>query len=271
MRHRLVSVSAEAGVALDFEGDGGLKKVVAQALVLALGGGSWPETGATGEWREMLERCGVAIRPFQASNCGWEVAWPAEVLEKMEGRPLKNISASAGAEKVRGELLVTRYGLEGGALYALGGALRGMQSPLLTVDFKPDSSEDSLVARLGSARTNYLEEGAARWRLGDPVRCLLKALRGAAPFQSGLEAARFVKACPIVLSGPRPLSEAISTAGGVDWRDLDGNLMLRGLPGVFLAGEMVDWDAPTGGYLMQGCFATGTRAGARAAQYLGGE
>jgi hypothetical protein len=142
-----------------------------------------------------------------------------------------------------------------------------MQKPVLTLDFKPDSSEASLVARLGSARRHYLEEGGKRWRLGDSAVWLLKTMRGAEPFHSGAEAARFVKSCQLPLLGPRPLSEAISSAGGVDWSALDDNLMVGHLPGVFMAGEMLDWEAPTGGYLIQGCFSTGTRAGAGAAKY----
>lgn len=267
MRHRLQALRQAGGIELEFLVDGALRQVHADAVVLALGGGSWPQTGSAGDWGPLLERCGVSVRPLVPSNCGWEVAWPQDLPGQVEGKPLKNISGCADGEKVRGELLVTRYGLEGGIAYALTGALREMQKPVLTLDFKPDSSEASLVARLGSARRHYLEEGGKRWRLGESAVWLLKTMRGAEPFQSGAEAAQFVKSCPIPLLGPRPLSEAISTAGGVEWGALDESLMLGRLPGVFVAGEMLDWDAPTGGYLMQGCFATGTRAGGGAATY----
>lgn len=268
MRHRLQSLRRTDGIELDFGVDGSLRQFHAEAVVLALGGGSWPQTGSVGDWVQALETCGIPVRPLEPSNCGWEVAWPKDLLEQVEGKPLKNVSGSAGGEAVRGELLVTRYGLEGGIVYALTGALREMQKPVLTLDFKPDSSEASLVARLGSARRHYLEEGGKRWRLGDSAVCLLKTMRGAEPFHSAAEAARFVKSCQLPLLGPRPLSEAISTAGGVDWSALDDNLMVGHLPGVFMAGEMLDWEAPTGGYLIQGCFSTGTRAGAGAAKHL---
>ena len=267
MRHRLQALRRAKGIELDFTVDGALRQVHAAAVVLALGGGSWPQTGSAGDWVQVLDTCGVPVSPLLPSNCGWEVAWPQDLLEQVEGKPLKNVSGSAGGETVRGELLVTRYGLEGGIVYALAGALREMQKPVLTLDFKPDSSEASLVARLGSARRHYLEEGGKRWRLGETAVWLLKTMRGAEPFASGVEAAQFVKSCPIPLLGPRPLSEAISTAGGVDWSALDEQLMLGCLPGVFVAGEMLDWEAPTGGYLIQGCFSTGTRAGAGAAKY----
>jgi hypothetical protein len=270
MRHHLRTIARGSAVNLGFELDGAFVEIHADAAVLALGGGSWSQTGSTGEWVEMLRRSGIDVRHLAASNCGWEVDWPEDFKERFEGRPLKNVSARAGAGAVRGELLVTRYGLEGGAIYALTSSLHAMSRPVLTVDFKPDSSVESLVARLGSARRNYLEEGGARWRLGDVAMGLLTTLRGGIPFGSPFEAAEYVKGCPICLRGPRPVEEAISTAGGVVWSELDDALMLRRLPGVFLAGEMLDWDAPTGGYLMQGCFSTGTRAGECAATYLSG-
>lgn len=268
MRHRLSSLEAGVALSLGFDADGAPCRFTADAVVLALGGASWPGTGSTGDWLELLRGLGVHVRPLQPANCGWEVEWPVEMQSVLEGKPLKNLSATAGGVSVRGELLVTRYGLEGGILYALSHALREMPSPVLRVDFKPESSEASLVARLGSARRNYLEEGGTRWRLGETALLLLQHFRGGIPFASGAEAAHFVKNCPISLRGPRPVEEAISTAGGVGFEQLDDALMVRQLPGVFVAGEMLDWEAPTGGYLMQGCFASGTRAGLSAARYL---
>jgi uncharacterized flavoprotein (TIGR03862 family) len=255
-------------VNLEFEVNGERVTFGAEAVVLALGGGSWPETGSDGGWVRALNDLGVRVSPLKASNCGWEADWTEAIRKNCEGMPLKNVQASAGGVSVRGELLLTRYGLEGGIVYALSSVLRAMTHPALVVDFKPDSSEESLVARLGSTRRNFLEEAVRRWRLEERLLWLFQDLRRGLRFSSGLEVARFVKNCPISLRRPRPLSEAISTAGGVEWSEVNGNLMLHRFPGVFVAGEMLDWDAPTGGYLMQGCFASGTRAGVGALKYL---
>ena len=267
MRQRWTGLRSEKPLELEFSGasdetrDCAVHVVRAGAAVLALGGASWPQTGSTGVWTNTLAELGVKIAPLVASNCGWECAWPQEVLEQCEGKPLKNVRVSAGAECVRGELLVTRYGLEGGALYALGAALRAHPRPTLSIDFKPDSSPESLLARLGSARHNFLEEAALRWRLGETVNCLLRGLLRDSPPGSAEAMVLAVKHCEIRLEKSRPVEEAISSAGGVRFEELDESLMVRDLPGVFVAGEMLAWDAPTGGYLLQGCFSTGTCAG----------
>ena len=267
LRHRWNSLeSAGRGWRLSFEHDGTSVSTEAEAVVLAFGGGSWPDTGSDGRWVPALAGLGVAVSPLAPANCGWEVAWSPEVLVAAEGKPLKNLVAKAGADSVAGELLVTRYGLEGGAVYALGAALRGMAEPTLTIDFKPSLSAESLVRKLGLCRRNFLAEGVARWRLGPAVEAVVVQAAGTRDFVSAEALVAAVKGCRIRLGRPRPIDEAISSAGGVRWEELDRDLMLRRLPGVFVAGEMVDWEAPTGGYLMQGCFATGTRAarGARA-------
>jgi uncharacterized flavoprotein (TIGR03862 family) len=267
MRQRWTGLRSEKPLELEFSGasdetrDCAVHVVRAGAAVLALGGASWPQTGSTGVWTNTLAELGVKIAPLVASNCGWECPWPQEVLEQCEGKPLKNVRVSAGAECVRGELLVTRYGLEGGALYALGAALRAHPRPTLSIDFKPDSSSESLLGRLGSARHNFLEEAALRWRLGETVNCLLKGLLRDSPPESVEAMVRAVKHCEIRLEKSRPVEEAISSAGGVRFEELNDSLMVRELPGVFVAGEMLAWDAPTGGYLLQGCFSTGTCAG----------
>lgn len=159
-----------------------------------------------------------------------------------------------------GELLVTRYGLEGGIIYQLGPALRAMATPEIVIDFKPAHTSTQLVKKLGNCQRNFLAEARSRWRLSDAAFAILDNLPGRPPFPSAVALAVTVKGCALRLTGPRPLAEAISSAGGVRWAELDSALMVRRLPGVFVAGEMIDWDAPTGGYLMQGCFATGSRA-----------
>jgi predicted flavoprotein YhiN len=159
-----------------------------------------------------------------------------------------------------GELLVTNYGLEGGAIYQLGPALRAMPEPEICIDFKPAHTVEQLVKKLGNCPRNFLPEARSRWKLSDAAFAILANLPRRAPFTSAESLAATVKNCALRLTGPRPLAEAISSAGGIRWSELDSTLMLRRLPGFFVAGEMIDWDAPTGGYLMQGCFATATRA-----------
>ncbi|HEX4084956.1 MAG TPA: TIGR03862 family flavoprotein [Chthoniobacteraceae bacterium] len=253
-------LSDRGDVQVDFQvGGGGHSKVQADAVILALGGGSWPQTGSNGEWTKIMESLGVAVAPLEPANCGWECAWSKQLLAIAEGKPLKNISVSAGGKVSKGELLVTKYGLEGGALYELGPALRGVENPVISIDFKPSTTLRKLVTRMESARGNYLEEARQRWRLGDAAVAIL-ANSDTAPYGSAEALAREVKDCHLRLTQARPLAEAISSAGGVRWRELDAGLMLEKLPGVFLAGEMIDWEAPTGGYLLHGCFATATQA-----------
>ncbi len=235
----------------------------ADAMILALGGGSWPETGSDGAWTGLLESLGLAVHPLAAANCGWEHEWPPEVLARAEGKPLKNIHVRAGDTVAVGELLITRYGLEGGAIYQLGAALRAMAEPAIAIDFKPTFTVERLVAKMESARRNFLAEALVRWRIGDAAYALLADRT----WPDALSLARAVKHCVIPLRGPRPIAEAISSAGGVCWSELDAGLMVRRFPGLFVAGEMVDWEAPTGGYLMQGCFATGTHAARSAVEW----
>jgi hypothetical protein len=238
--------------------------VAAHAVVLALGGASWPETGSDGTWPSLLTADGVELAPFVAANCGWNVAWPAAVRERAEGLPLKNLSVSAGEETVAGELLITRYGLEGGAIYRLGPILRAMPRPELRIDFKPQVRAEVLRDRvLELAEPN---EWFQRWKLSPGAVAIIESFYPEDCAERARAVAR-IKNLVLPLGSPRPIAEAISTAGGVLWRELDETLMLCKMPGVFLAGEMIDWEAPTGGYLLQGCFSTGTRAGRAAAQY----
>lgn len=246
----------------------GERSVEADAVILALGGGSWPETGSDGAWTSILEKLGIEIAPLAPANCGWEVAWPADVLAH-EGAPLKNIVARASGVEVRGELLITRYGIEGGAIYALGPALRALDEAEIEIDFKPAFSTEQLINSLPPAERVSLIEACRCWRL-DAASASILGTR-VPLLATPAELAEVVKSCRIRLIQPRPLAEAISTAGGVKWRELDDSLMLRALPGIFVAGEMIDWEAPTGGYLIQGCFATGTRAARGAVAWLAPE
>ena len=254
---------------VDFRVGGQVRTYDADRVILALGGGSWPETGSDGTWVPILQPLGIATAPLQPANCGWEIPWPAELLAAAEGQPLKNITARAGDTSARGELLITRYGLEGGVIYQLGASLRAAPSPELIVDLKPDSTVEQLVAKLGPIRRNFLAEARSRWRLSTAAHALLAYGAAREEIASAETLAGMTKNCCLRLTGPRPLAEAISSAGGVCWDELDDHLMLKKLPGVFLAGEMIDWEAPTGGYLLQGCFATGTRAGRGALHWRG--
>jgi uncharacterized flavoprotein (TIGR03862 family) len=239
-------------------------QATADAVVFALGGGSWRRTGSDGAWVEIFEKHGISQHPLAPANCGWEHAWPAAVLEVAEGKPLKNLHVSAGGRTVIGELMVTRYGLEGGAIYQLGRELRAMAEPALSLDFKPTFTVAQLVAKMESVRRDVLAEARRRWKLSDAACAIL----GRRDWVDAAALAHEVKDCRILLTAPRPLDEAISSAGGVAWEELDARMMLKKLPGIFVAGEMIDWEAPTGGYLMQACFATGTRAGKAAAEWV---
>jgi uncharacterized flavoprotein (TIGR03862 family) len=265
VHHRWTGLRREAAWMLDFQTPEGPRTHAADAVVLAMGGGSWPEAGSDGAWVGTLEKLGVEVAPLRAANCGWECAWPRAVLEVAEGQPLKSIVVRAGEIAVPGELLITKYGLEGGAIYRLGAALRAMPEPQIAIDFKPASTVEQLVAKMGPIRRNFLVEAQARWKLNDAVFAILS---GGQTWKSAAALAAHVKNFPLALTGPRPIAEAISSAGGVCWRELDDDLMLRKAPGVFVAGEMIDWEAPTGGYLIHGCFATGMRAGQGAATFL---
>ncbi|CAN5668237.1 NAD(P)/FAD-dependent oxidoreductase [soil metagenome] len=245
----------------DFSGGDAVK---AHALALALGGASWPETGSNGAWPELLVQHGIQVAPWQAANCGWNVDWPPRLLERAEGLPLKNLSVTVGSESVSGELLITRYGIEGGAIYRLGPLLRAMVQPQIAIDLKPQLTVDALRARL--ANSTSPNEWLRVLKLSPSATALLETYFADELADAEKLIAR-IKSFPLRLTSPRPIAEAISSAGGVRWHELDENLMLRKLPGVFLAGEMIDWEAPTGGYLLQGCFATGTRAGRAAAAW----
>ncbi len=260
--HRLVSLEPGNPWQLGFENGA---TATADAVILALGGGSWQRTGSDGAWGEMLDRLDIARHPLCPANCGWEHAWPADLLEIAEGLPLKNIHASAAGKTVIGELMVTRYGLEGGAIYQLGATLRQMRHPAIAIDFKPTFTLERLVAKMQSVRRDFLREARARWKLGDAALAILSGK--SCPDAASL--AREVKHCVVTLTGPRPLDEAISSAGGVRWAELDADLMVKRHPGLYVAGEMIDWEAPTGGYLIQGCFATGARAAAAAVTRTG--
>ena len=264
MNHRWTGLRHGLLMHVQFSGQGESITRQHDAVVLALGGGSWPGTGSDGGWVGILKNLGIAVRPLLSANCGWECDWTPETRVSVEGRPLHNLHVRAGDTVAIGELMLTRYGIEGTLIYELGRTLRKMESPEIRIDFKPTFTFGQLARKMESAKRNFLKEARERWKLPEAACAILAQLHG--PFDSAEALARVVKDCRIPLTGPRALAEAISSAGGVCWSELDDTLMLQKLPGVYCAGEMIDWEAPTGGYLLQGCFATGTRAGAASAR-----
>ena len=266
-RHKWTSVRAASGKwELEFQTPLGTQFLKAEAVVFALGGGSWPQTGSDGSWQAAFRALGIEVSPLVPANCGWEVAWPRQTIDEAAGQPLKNVRGSAGDATAYGELLVTDYGLEGGLIYTLTPALRA--SPVLHLDLKPSFSLEELISRMPQAGRFHRHEAFERCRIQKTARTIMSNHPDFPEWQTPAVFARAVKSLPIRLSGPRPITEAISSAGGVAWNGIDKNLMIGKLPGIFLAGEMLDWEAPTGGFLMQGCFFTGTRAGIAAAKFL---
>jgi uncharacterized flavoprotein (TIGR03862 family) len=274
----------EAGVLLHarhrwrgFSGDGLLfgdgELVRADATVLALGGGSWPNLGSDGGWIAPLRAAGIAVAPLRPSNCGFEIAWPEPLAGGFDGLPLKNVGLSFGGRRLRGEVVLTTYGIEGGAVYALSAALRDAiecdSRAELILDLKNDLELAEVERRLSRPRGGASLSTWLRKTLNLPsgAAALLRGFAGEAVVDTAALAAA-IKALPLPLAAPRPLAEAISSAGGVSLAAVDENLMLRDRPGVFVAGEMLDWEAPTGGYLLQACLSTGRWAGAAAARHI---
>lgn len=244
------------------------------ALVLALGGASWPRLGSDGAWAARLGAQGVRVTPLAAANCGALIEWSAIFRADFEGQPIKTALLRHGASSTRGDVVVTRAGLEGGPVYALSSQLRDVTQKhgptTLTIDLRPDTSLECLTRKLSrrpqkQSHANFLRKaGFSKVEIG-----LLRETRGEGLPRDAETLAGLIKNAPLTVTGVGGLERAISTAGGVSFDEVDDNLMLKKLPGVFVAGEMLDYDAPTGGYLLQAAFATGLAAGRGAARYLG--
>jgi uncharacterized flavoprotein (TIGR03862 family) len=272
LRHRWVGW--DKGGTLQFLGPDGAVSHRFDATVLALGGASWPRLGSDGTWVGLVEARGVAVRRLRPANCGLVVGWSDHFRERFAGTPLKRIALSFAGTCVRGEAIVTATGLEGGAIYALSAPVRDTidraGSAVLTLDLRPDLSADALALRLSASRgrqslSNFLRKAAGLAPVA--IGLVRETAEGAVPAETTALAAR-IKAVPIRTAAVRPLKRSISTAGGIALEEIDENFMLRRLPGVFAAGEMLDWEAPTGGYLLQAAFATGVAAGRGALRWL---
>jgi uncharacterized flavoprotein (TIGR03862 family) len=265
LRHRW-SGWDEAG-ALVFAAPSGLVTARPDVTVLALGGASWPRLGSDASWAEILQEQGIAVSALRPANCGFTVAW-SEPMRRFEGRPLKRVALSTGDATARGEALVTRDGLEGGGVYALSAPLRRAierdGEAVLIVDLLPDLAAADIANRIASVRGKPSLASRLRKAVSlSPVAIALaqEGMRGKLATLSHEAMGTYLKAVPVPLTGTAPIARAISTAGGVAFSELDTQFMLTRKPGVFVAGEMLDWEAPTGGYLLQACFATGFAAG----------
>ncbi len=254
------------------DGKGETQEIAARTTLLAFGGASWPRLGSDASWVAETEKCGINIRPFKPANCGFHVDWSQHLIGRFAGTPLKRIKLHFGDKSVRGEALVSEKGLEGGAVYALSSpvrdALETSDKVNLRLDLTPQFTLEKLQQRLAKPRgkqsfSNFLRKAAGL----APVEIAL--LREAGPLAENTnEVAQRIKSLNLTVREPFGIDRAISSAGGISLKELTPEMMLAKLPGVFAAGEMLDWEAPTGGYLLQACFSMAHRASGGIAQYL---
>ena len=271
-RHRWLGWDEQGS--LRFTTPDGERTVSADAIVLALGGGSWPQLGSDGAWVLLLAQRGIAISPLRPANCGFDAQWSAHFREHFAGEPLKSVAASFGDVRKLGECVITEHGIEGGLIYALSAALRDeielSGKTTLHLDLLPDWTPHRVLAEVSHPRGSRSLSSHLHSRLGlKGVKAnLLREALSAEQMHDHALLAHTIKSLPLQLIAARPLSEAISTAGGIAFKELDEQLMLKKIPGVFCAGEMLDWEAPTGGYLLTACFASGRTAGTGALNWL---
>jgi len=276
MRHRWIGWNNQGD--LSFDTQQGALSVHADAVIFALGGGNWPQLGSDGAWVPLLAMREIPIKPLLPANCGFDVGWSKHFSEKFAGHPVKSVAVvmqTEGVEsRIRGECVITETGLEGGVIYTVSACLRDeifrTGSAILRLDLAPDRALPQLTADLVRPRGSRSVASHLQRRAHiDGVKAgLLHECISKQDFTDPTRLATAIKALPLRLVAPRPLEEAISTAGGITFEALDERLMIRALPGVFCAGEMLDWEAPTGGYLLTACFASGRVAGAGAVAWL---
>jgi hypothetical protein len=276
MRHRWLGWDT-AG-ALRFATPQGERAVLADAVVLALGGGSWARLGSDGAWLPLLQKRGVPVARLRPANCGFDVDWSEHFRTRFAGHPVKSVAAELVGDgtthRQQGELVVTEHGVEGGLIYALSAPLRdaiaATGAAVIQLDLAPGRQLQRLIAELSRPSDSRSLANQLRARAGiEGVKAgLLREVLSPDTPADPARLAKAIKALPLRLVAPRPLDEAISSAGGVSFDALDARLMIRSLPGVFCAGEMLDWEAPTGGYLLTACFASGRTAGLGANAWL---
>ncbi|NVJ68851.1 MAG: TIGR03862 family flavoprotein [Alphaproteobacteria bacterium] len=252
--------------ALIFETADETVHVHAKATILALGGVSWPKLGSDGSWLPFLQARGIRVVPFRPANCGFNVDWSDHFKTRFQGEPVKNTILTFGGDTVKGDFVVTKNGVEGSAIYALSAPIRDsieQEGPVaLTLDLTPDRTQEQLAAALARPRgkksmATHIKKATG---LSGVKTGLLHEFLTKEEFTNPGTLASRIKALPIILQSPRPIEEAISVAGGIAFDELDDHLMLKTMPSVFCAGEMIDWEAPTGGYLLTACFAQGKQA-----------
>ena len=277
LRHKWTGnfASQDGAWHIRFESPDAEKQVQPGAVLLALGGGSWPRLGSDGAWVPWLERAGARVEPLKPSNCGFDVDWSPHFRERFDGHPIKSVVLSFGSFRQQGEFIVTNEGVEGSLVYAASALLRDevetRGKAVMVLDLAPDRSYEWLVEKLSKPRgsrtmASHLEKtvGIKGVKVG-----LLREFVPKEDFTSAERLAHFIKNLPVPLVATRPLEEAISSAGGVTFESLDEHLMLRSMPGIFCAGEMLDWEAPTGGYLLTACFASGHTSGHGILKWMG--
>lgn len=272
MRHRWTGWTDDG--ALAFDGPAGPVTRRADATILALGGASWPRLGSDGAWWPWLAARGVELAPLAPANCGFDVAWSEFLRTRHAGEPLKSVAITFGGERRPGEFVLTETGLEGSLVYAFSAALRDAIArdgrAVFELDLLPARPLDWVRRELAHPRgsRSLASHLKSRLNLGGVKTALLWELVPKADQHDVDKLAAAIKALPVPVTAPRPIAEAISSAGGVRLAAVDDGLMLQALPGVFVAGEMLDWEAPTGGYLLTGCVSTGLAAGDGAARWL---
>ncbi len=261
---------------LRFETPDGETAARFDATILALGGASWPQTGSTGEWVGILTGRGIPVTPLKPANCGFDVRWSGHFRQRFEGQPVKPVVLGFEDFRRQGEFVVTAYGVEGSLVYAASArvrdALEKRDQAIVRLDLAPDWTRERLIERLSRPRGSRSMSSHLKKTVGiQGVKAgLLWEFVPREDFADPEKLTDAIKSLPVPLVSPRPLEEAISAAGGIPFEALDGRLMLTALPGVFCAGEMLDWEAPTGGYLLTACFATGRAAGLGALAWLEG-
>lgn len=273
VRHRWLGWGDEG--ALRFMSPDGEKTIRAAAVVLALGGGSWARLGSDGKWVDVLAKKGIPVAPLKPANCGFDVGWSVHFRERFAGAALKNIGVCFDGDCRQGEFVVTEGGVEGSLIYALScrvrDAIEQQGLAVIRLDLLPGRSLERVTEELNRPRGADSMANHLRRKVGiEGVKAgLLRELTSKDDFADPLRLARAIKSLPLPLVAPRPLDEAISSAGGVRLEELDARLMLTAMPGVFCAGEMLDWEAPTGGYLLTACMASGRLAGQGVLNWLG--
>jgi uncharacterized flavoprotein (TIGR03862 family) len=281
VRHRWHGITpcANGNYQLLFSTPAGDTCIEAEAVILALGGGSWPQLGSDGRWVKLLSEVGLPVAPLRPANCGFDVGWSTHLRERFAGQPLKNVGAcftdARGLTHQRqGECLISASGIEGGLIYALSAPLRdaieSTGSAVLSLDLLPAHTAQRVAEEVAHARGARSLSSHLQSRLGlkGAKMALLHECLSRTEMNDPPTLAAAIKALPLRLLAPRPLEEAISSAGGVLFEALDRHLMSRTLPGVFCAGEMLDWEAPTGGYLLTACLACGRAAGQGALEWM---